>query len=280
MTEKDKISFDEPRTYGIAKYRLYYSITVILVIVGTTIYEKIPTPPICFAPMVLLAAYLFLPFTYKLIVSDGAISSMNLLGTRTLEWNEVAEIGIKRGNLILSNRDGDVRVTVNQQIDDYAEVIKFIKQQRPYLWTLDDIQTFHQKYLEKSFTALVGLAMPLVVIWVLFRDGFTRETGIVLVGSILFSAVLVIPSLFHIRKLSLEGEILVLQYLIWKRQFNVKDVWSVSVEQKYGKNIVVYPVHIRVRDKKDIVVEAVKEGNPLLVNAIEMWMKKYKGTTK
>lgn len=280
MTEKDKISFDEPRTYGIAKYRLYYSITVILVIVGTTIYEKIPTPPICFAPMVLLAAYLFLPFTYKLIVSDGAISSMNLLGTRTLEWNEVAEIGIKRGNLILSNRDGDVRVTVNQQIDDYAEVIKFIKQQRPYLWTLDDIQTFHQKYLEKSFTALVGLAMPLVVIWVLFRDGFTKETGIVLVGSILFSAVLVIPSLFHIRKLSLEGEILVLQYLIWKRQFNVKDVWSVSVEQKYGKNIVVYPVHIRVRDKKDIVVEAVKEGNPLLVNAIEMWMKKYKGTTK
>ena len=280
MTEDDGISFDEPRTYGIAKYRLYYSVIVILVIAGTIIYEKIPTPPICYAPMGLLVAYLFHPFTYKLIVSDEAISSISLLGTRNLEWNEVAEIGIVRGNLILSNRDGDVRVTINQQIDDYFEVIRFIKQQRPHLWTLDDIQTFHQKYLEKAFTALFGLGMPLVVIWVLFRDGFTKETGIVLVGAMIFSAYLIIPNLFHIRRLSIEGDTLVVQYLIWKQQFHVNEVWSVTLEQNYGKNIVTHPVHIRVRDKRDIVVEKAKEGNPILVNAIESWMKKYKGTIK
>ncbi|HSO12414.1 MAG TPA: hypothetical protein VLT51_08565 [Anaerolineales bacterium] len=71
-----------------------------------------------------------------------------------------------------------------------------------------------------------------------------------------------------------------MQHLIWKRQFHVNEVWSVTLEQKYGKNVVTYPVHIRVRDKKDIVIEKAKEGNPILVNVLETWMKKYKGTTK
>lgn len=277
MMQEEKGSYDEPKTFGIAKYRLYYSAIVMVVITGTMIFDKEPTPIICFAPVALLAAYLFLPFTYRLIVSDEAISSINLFGVRTLEWNEVAEIGIKHGNLLLYNRDGDVKVTVNQQIDDYPEVIKFIRQQCRNLWKLDDIQTFHQSHLESSFTTLVGLGIPVIGIWVLIQEGFTKQSGFVLVGTILFSAILVVPSLLYIRKLSLDGEFLVVQHLIWKSQFHVKDVWSVGLEQKYGKNIVTYPVHIRIRNRKDIVVEKVKEGNPILVNAIETWMKKYKG---
>jgi hypothetical protein len=279
MMQEEKTSYDEPKTFGIAKYRLYYSAIVMVVIVGTMIFDKEPTPTICFAPVALLAVYLFLPFTYRLIVSDEAISSINLFGARTLEWNEVAEIKIKHGNLLLSNRDGDVKVTVNQQIDDYPEVIKFIRQQCLYLWNLDDIQTFHQNYLENSFTALVGLGITVIGIWVSIQEGFTKQSGFVLVGTILFSAILIVPGLLHIRKLSLDGDVLVVQYLIWKRQFHVKDVWSVSLEQEYGKNIVTYPVRIRIRNKKDIVIEKVKEGNPILVNAIEGWVKKHKGIT-
>lgn len=277
MTDEEKISFDEPKSYGIAKYRLLYSVVVILAIVGTTIFEQLPTPPICTAALVFLAAYLLLPHTYKLIVSDEAVSSINFLGTRTLEWNEVAEIGIKNGHLVLNNRDSDVKVTVNQQIDDYPEVIRFIKQQLPNLWNLDDIKIFHQSYLEQVFTGLIGFGIPALGIWVILQEGFTRQAGFVLVGTILFSAVLVIPNLFHIRQLSIEGDVLVVQHLIWKRQFHVNEVWSVTLEQKYGKNVVTYPVHIRVGDRKDIVIEKAKEGNPILVNAIETWMKKYKG---
>ena len=57
----------------------------------------------------------------------------------------------------------------------------------------------------------------------------------------------------------------------------MKDVWSVSLEKQYGKNVVTYPVHIRIRDRQDVVIEKAKEGNPILVNALEMWMSKYKG---
>lgn len=276
MTDQEVIKFDEPKSYGVSKYRLTYSVAVIALIVGSMIFNKEPIPPICFGLVAILAIYLFLPFVYRLIVSDEAISSINLFGARTLEWNEVAEIGIKNGHLVLSNRDNDIKVTVNQQIEGYPEVIEFIKQQLRNLWNLDDIKIFHQSYLEQTFSGLIGLAIPVLGVWIIFQEGFTRQTGFVLVLTILFSAFLVIPSLFHIRQLSIDGDVLVVQHLIWKRQLHVNEVWSVTLEQKYGKNVVTYPVHIRVKDKKDIVVEKAKEGNPILVNAIESWMKKYK----
>ena len=277
MTKKEKIIFDEPKTFTIAKYRFFYSIIVLIVIVGTLIFQKEPPPPICIGSVALLAMYLFLPFTYKLIVSDEAISSINLLGIKTLKWNQVAEIALKNGNLLLNNRDGDMKVTVNQQIDDYPEVLKFIKQQRPELWKLDDIHTFHQNYLERAFSVFMGFVVLVMGIWAIMENGWTSEMIVPLLFIFSMSMFLIFYGLMRIRKLSLDEDKLVVTYLIWERQIHVSEVWSVSLEQQYGKNIITYPIHIRIRDKKDIVVEKVKEGNPILVNAIELWMERYKG---
>jgi hypothetical protein len=277
MTDKTKMDFDESKSYGLAKHRLISSTIFIVVIIGSMIFDKDPTPPICFGLIAMLAIYLFLPFTYKLIVSDEAISSINLFGTRTLEWGEVAEIGFKNGNLFLSNRDGDIKVTVNNQINDYPNVIKFIKQQRPELWHLDDINSFHQDYVQSVFSSLIGLGTLIAGFVMLFNDDLTTDIVIPMLLIFGTSAAFILSGLLRIRKLSLDGDILVVQYLFWKRQIHVKEVWSVNLEQNYEKNVVTYPVHIRVSDQKDIVIEKTKEGNPLLVNAIEKWMQKYKG---
>lgn len=276
MTEEE-ISFDKPKSYSISKYRLLYSAVGVVAIVGTMIFDKEPTPPICFGFVGLLAIYLFVPLLYKLIVSDEAISSINFFGSRTLEWNEIAEIAVKNGNLILSNQDGNVKVTINQQIDDYPSVIKFIRQQRPELWCLDDISSFHQEYVESAFSFLMGIAALLGCVWVLFGDDMTANMMMPILFLFGISIIFMLSGLFRIRQLSLDGEMLVVQYLLWKRQFHVNDIWSVSLEPKFGRNILLYEVRIRVRDKNDIVVEKIREGNPILVNAVENWMKKYKG---
>lgn len=276
MTEEE-ISFDKPKSYSISKYRLLYSAVGVVAIVGTMIFDKEPTPPICFGFVGLLAIYLFVPLLYKLIVSDEAISSINFFGSRTLEWNEIAEIAVKNGNLILSNQDGNVKVTINQQIDDYPSVIKFIRQQRPELWCLDDISSFHQEYVESAFSFLMGIAALLGGVWVLFGDDMTANMMMPILFLFGISIIFMLSGLFRIRQLSLDGEMLVVQYLLWKRQFHVNDIWSVSLEPKFGRNILLYEVRIRVRDKNDIVVEKIREGNPILVNAVENWMKKYKG---
>lgn len=75
----------------------------------------------------------------------------------------------------------------------------------------------------------------------------------------------------------MDGDILVIKQLIGEHQFHVSEVLSVSMEQKFGKNVVTYPVRIRIKNKKDIVIEKAKEGNSILVNALEMCMNKYNG---
>jgi hypothetical protein len=278
MADEDINNFDEPQIYRISKYKLAYSILVLIAIVLSTVIEKIPTPPpICLASFVFLAIYLLLPHTYKLVVSNEAISSINYLRTGTLEWNELAEIENKNGNLLLRNQDGSIKVTVNQQIDGYPEVIKFIKEQRPDLWNLDDTQTFHQGYLEEIFQILFGIVIFIAGIWLLMQEGFSMQNAVIFFMFMLLAGWLFFSGVIKVRKIFMDGDVLVIKQLIGDRQFHVSEVLSVSMEQKFGKNVVTYPVRIRIRNKKDIVIEKAKEGNSILVNALEMWMNKYNG---
>jgi hypothetical protein len=278
MVDEDIKNFDEPQVYKISKYKLTYSILVLIAIVVSTVIEKIPTPPpICLASFVFLAIYLLLPHTYKLVVSNKAISSIKYLGTGTLEWNEIAEIENKSGNLLLRNQDGSIKVIVNQQIDGYPEVIKFIKEQRPDLWNLDDIQTFHQSYLEEIFQVLLGMVIFIAGIWLLMQEGFSMQKAVIFFMFMLLAGWLFFSGVAKIRRVFLDGDTLVIEQLIGKRQFHVSEVLSVSMEQEFGRNVVTYPVRIRIRNNKDIVIEKAKEGNSILVNALEMWMNKYNG---
>lgn len=276
MMDKEKTIFDEPQVFGLAKYRLIYSVIIILVITGGMLFNDKRPPIICFVPILLLAAYLFLPFTYKLIVSDEAISSIDLFSTKTLEWNDIAEIGLHNGSPLLSNRDGVIKIKINQQIDGYPEVLKFVKLKRPDLWKLDNIQIFHQTNLESLISIFLGMAMLVATGWALIENGMSKETGLLVLLFLIFSAFLIVPGLIKARKLSLEGETLVVSYLVWERRIHVHDVWSVGLEQEFGKNFISHAVHIRLKSGADIIVHKVKEGNPFLVNAVELWLKKYK----
>lgn len=277
MMQDEKISYDEPKTFTIAKFRLYYSVIALIVIVGISIADKAFTSPVCFAGLALFVIYLFLPFTYKLIVSDEAISSINLLGTRTLEWKEVAEIGNRKNNLLLINQEGDIKVTVNQQIDGYPEVIKFIKQQRPELWQFEDTKTFHQNIFEAIFLGAMGLLIIFGTITFSLKDEFFfgQDAPTILFG--LFIGCVLIWQGIKIREITFDTDYLVVKYIVGERRFRVNDIQSVSLEQRMGKNEISYPVHIKLADGKQLVIEKAKEGNPILVNAIEAWMKTYKG---
>lgn len=276
MTKEDEGKFEEPKAYSMSKYRLGYSSLVIIIFIGLAIFDNKPTPPICYGLIGIFAIYLFFPFTYRLIVSNEAISSVSIFGAKTLEWNEIAEVRMKDENLFLDNRDGDVTVVVKQQIESYQEVIKFIQTRIPNQWKLVDIQSFHQNYFEQIFITALGLIIFSMALWKLIQEGISKDSIFILLILLAISLFLVIPNFFHVRKLTLDGDILTVAYIVRKRQIHVDNVLSVILEQEYGKNVVNYPVTIIVRNGNNITVKKVKEGNPILVNAIETWIKKYK----
>jgi hypothetical protein len=276
--EEGNFNFDEPKSYGIAKARLYYNIFAILfIVVGVFIVDRTPFTVVCLVPLAGLVLYLFLPFTYKLIVSDEAISSINLLGAKTLEWNEIAEVATKKNGLLLINRDRDGKVFINQQIDDYPVVIGFIQRQRPELWKQNDIRVFHQNIIEATISGILAFPIIYLAIVMSLENGFSfiQDILTILIG-LLIGGILLWQSI-KIREISFDTDYLVAKYLAWERRVHVSEIYSVTLEQRLGKNEVSYPVHIKLENGKQLVLEKVKEGNPILLNAIEKWMEIHKG---
>jgi hypothetical protein len=270
--------FDEPKSYGIAKARLYYNIFAILfIVVGVFIVDRTPFTAVCLVPLAGLVLYSFLPFTYKLIVSNEAISSINLLGAKTLEWNEIAEVATKKNGLLLINRDGDEKVFINQQIDDYPVVIGFIQRQRPELWKQNDIRVFHQNIIEATFSGILAFPIIYIAIAMSLENGFSfiQDVLAILIG-LLIGGVLLWQGV-KIREISFDMDYLVAKYIAWERRVHVSEISSVTLEQRLGKNEISYPVHIKLENGKQLVLEKVKEGNPILLNAMEKWMEIHKG---
>lgn len=277
MIKEDEKKFDEPKAYSISKYRLGYSSLVIIIIIGMMIFDNEPTPPICFGAIGIFAIYLFFPFTYKLIVSNESISSISIFGERTLEWNEIFEIKASKKGLFLFNADSTVKVFINQQIDDYPLVIKFVQQQCPNLWKSEDSQAFHQNIIEATLFGVLGFPAIYLTIVISLENGIsfsqdilTLMIGLVIGGVLLWQGI-------KIREITFDMDILVVKYIAWEYRIHVNDINSVELEQQMGKNEISYPVHIKLKNGRQLVIEKIKEGNPVLLNAIEKWMETYKG---
>lgn len=267
--------FGEPQVYRLAKNRLTYSIAAITIIAIVSFFE-LKNILLWLIFLILIALYLFAPFTYRLIISDDAISSISLFGTKTLVWIEVSEVYSKNGGIVLSNVDSDIKVFVNPQIEDYPEVIKFIQQKRPDIWKSQEITEFHQNILQNIFLLVIGAGLLAVIGILVFREGLTKDGIFPILVMFVMCAFLIWSGISKIRMLTLEENILIVKYLFWKRLFHVNDIESVSLEQEMNKNQINYSVHVKLKDGNKMVLERVNEGNPMLVNTLENWLKKYK----
>ena len=273
------MDLDEPRVYKISKNKLTYSILIIFLVAAGSFsdYKEFFVGWLVF--LSLFALFLFVPFVYKLIVSDEAISSINLFRTQTLEWNEISEIQFKSGGILLKNSDDSIKVLVKSQIDDFPEVVKLIQYKRSHLWKSHLITEFHQRVLENVLVFVMGLAFILFTLQTFFVDGFSKNDIFPVLGMMAFFAFLVWFGVSKIHKVFIDGDTLIVKYLFWNRKYHVSKIASINLQQKMEKNLVRYPVYIYLKNGKKIVLESTKEGNPILLNALEQWLEIHQKNT-
>jgi hypothetical protein len=266
----------EPRTYGLSKNKLIYSVIGLVFMVGAIILESKNFPLFCFVPLGLFVLYLFVPFLYKLVVSNEAISSVNYFRTQTLAWNEIAGIKPKSGGTLLINNDGDIKVYVNSQIDGYPEIIKLLQEKCPNLWILQETTTFHQSILESIYLVAIGFGFMFFMGSSVISKGFSIQKDYLFLAVLGICLLVAWKGLSRVREVSLDNDILVIKHLGWQNRFHVSEVQSVGLEQQMNKNEILYPVHIRLKSGKQVILEKIKEGNPILLNVLEQWLEKYK----
>ena len=266
---------EEPQVYKLARNKLIYSIVAIIFIATASFLEtkKISLGWLVF--LVLLVIYLFIPFLYRLIVSNEAISSINYFRAQTLEWSEINEIRLKRNGIMLFNADDSIKVFIDSQIDGYPGIVKLLQQKRPELWKLQETTEFHQSIFESTLLLVIGIGIFLFAIYSIVKNKLSNDV-IVLILLAAVSAYLVWGGLSRIRKVSIDNDSLLVKYLLWERIIHAGDIQSIALEQQMNKNKINYFAHVRLKNGKEIVLENIKEGNPIFVSTIEQWLENNK----
>lgn len=272
-------NLDEPRVYKMAKDKLIYSIMAIILVTFGLFLDVKRFDLGYLIVLGLIAIFLFFPFTYKLLISNEAISSINLFRIKTLEWNEISEIQFKSGGILLKNSDDSIKVLVKSQVDGFPEIVKLIQHKRSHVWNSQSITEFHQGILENLLILIFGLTLAVLVLRTFFIDGLSKDDAVLILGTIVMVSFAIWFGVSKIRKISIDDDSLIVKYLLWNRKYHSSEIISVSLEQKMEKNLVKYPVYIYLESGKKIVLEKVKEGNPVLLSSLEQWLGVHKKAT-
>lgn len=268
----------EPQSYGLNKILLARLAIALVILFFSNFFAINKLSVVWVASFLLLLFYSLFSFTYKIVVSDEAISSMYLFRDKTVGWDEIVEIRPKNGGLSLIASNTNAEVYVNPQLDRYLDVVNLIQAKRPDLWRMNDMIVFHQSMVSSLVLLMLGSALPLVFGYPMIRDAFDDSRNLMLLLVMLSMSVFMIwKSVSRIYKLSLMGNVLVAQYFFWKQEFDVTEVASVTLETElWDRAGVYYPVRIHLADGNTLNLQNVKEGNLVLENAIKLWLEKYK----
>jgi hypothetical protein len=218
---------------------------------------------------------------YRVGITSDEIVSFQYFRKRSLLWNEVARIEPKGGGFILSNHDSDIKIYLNPQVSRFLGLVEFIKQKRPDLWKVQDIRSFHAGAAGMILISAFG-ALAMFFAGTRFFVG--RDDPLYLLLLFLMGAGFIALAFAKPVEYLFEGDKFVLHYLLWDRALRVNDIESViskrgiigSPEGILSEQSF-YPITIKLRHGGKFAIAALKEGTPALENALQQWMKQYKG---
>jgi len=260
-----------PQVYRLPKSRFIYSVAILIAIAGMSFWGA--TPQFLIGRLIFLtvvAANLFIPFRYRLVVSDKVISSIDGLTEQTLMWDEVAEIIPERdGVFLLPDQQSDIGIYINSQIESYSEVIGCARQKRPDLLKFEDITEFHQSNIESLFLLVVGACLMFRLGGTFLRNALVNGNITQLLLLLALSALIIWKSISKIHSLSLLDDTLIIRYFFWHQAFKVNEIELVELEQQMEEEPPSDFVHIRLKNETEIVLDKVLEGNSVLVSVIK-----------
>jgi hypothetical protein len=218
--------------------------------------------------------FIFLVFkaTAQTIISNDEIATKNLLGKKSLSWNEIDHVSGSGYQIKLHNA-GDMTIAPSLQLPGYIEVIEEIGAKRPDLFN-------PQEYSEMS-RGLGGIIIT-SLFWFLLIIGLglniltTQASDIVIpflvfVGFGLIAIGMQVASPY---KVTLDGDSIVIGYLFNKKTLSVNEIASINLlfsQTRYGKS---YYVMIYLANKAGIRISGLKPSLPISYLVLKNWHNK------
>src|SRR6266498_4029357 len=206
--------------------------------------------------------------TSRITISNEEISTNRLLSSKTIRWSEIVRVSTRGQGIRLHNRDEDVILGIDSQLDGYSEILDIIFSKRPDLFD-DTDTTLSSTWLLSLF--IFGFGLFLIVISILL---FFVSEGSDKIYSLIFLAIglFVIGNWFlSPKRLTLENKTLMLNYFFKEISYSADDIDSISLEKRRTKNGYVYFAQINLKSAKKIKLPTFKQGTALTYQILKRW---------
>lgn len=210
--------------------------------------------------------------TSSVRISSNEITTKRLLGSKSLRWSEIGQVSMRGETLRLHSRDEDFTLSIDSQLDAYADLLDIIFSKRPDLLDNSDNHVMSISWLGILSTAGIGL---FVIILGVFQ--FLGADDIGKIFSLMFFAIglfIMARWLLSPKSLTLEGKDLTIGYWFKEASHSASDIDYISLEKQRTKNGYIYFAQINLTSGKKIKLHAFRQGAHLTYQILKRWHKK------
>lgn len=222
--------------------------------------------------LLLMAGYVFiLAFLYatsNIRISNVGITTTRLWGSKTMGWSEIGRVSTHGQSIRLHNRDEDLILSIDSQLDDYKEIADIIFEKRPDLVDPRDKDMQSSSQFRGVLTIGVGVLFIVIGVFLFFIiDEWERLFSLFFFGLGLF---LILGWLFSPRSVLLENDNLLVLYMYKKVSYSANEISDVSLEKVWTKNGYLYFVQLHLKSERKIKLPAFNDS-ALMYQTLKNW---------
>ena len=231
-------------------------------VIGQTDYFLVALVGIAFVVVLLYA-------TSSVRISSAAITTSRLFGSKTLRWTEIASMSMRGQTLRLHNRDEDVILSIDSQLEDYKEILDIVFSKRPDMVDTSANTVMSGGWLSNVLVPGFGL---LIIAGSVLLFSASENTG--KIYSLLFFALgafLIGSWLLSPKSITLQDKTLLVTYLFKEASYTAKDIESISLEKTRTRNGYIYFVQVNLTSGKKIKLPTFQQGASLTYQLLKRW---------
>lgn len=204
--------------------------------------------------------------SYKIIISEQKIATSRFNRQMSLQWSMVESIGSTMcGDLII--RSASEKMTISKQVESYVEIVETIRKKRSDLF--EGKRDFGNGTGSFIFAVCVFGSIALAIVRLLQDDGGTAES--IFIIALGFLAVGFVVT--RITKITLESGKITLTRLVDNRVIGVDKIDDIRFVKRHLRyTTYYYPVIILLKDGKEIELNDIKIGTPILYGYLKTWL--------
>lgn len=210
--------------------------------------------------------------TSSVKISSDEIVTGRLLGSKSLRWSDIARVSMRGQSLRLHNRDEDVTLSLDPQLDGYPEILDIVFNKRPDLFEVGENNIISRSLLGSIFMVGFGLLLLVASAFLFITlDEAGLIFGLVLV---LFGLILLGSWLLGAQRLELESQSMTIVYLYRRVSYTISDINSITLEKKRTRNGYIYFAQANLKSGKKLRLPTFKQGSTLMYQILKRWHSK------